>query len=44
MTGIEVNSYRALVQALEERRAFFKEMGAIATDTDGTTLATGELL
>ncbi len=43
LTGIEVRSYPALIQALEERRAFFKVMGAVATDSDGTTLATGEL-
>jgi len=42
-TGIEINSYPTLIQALEERRAFFKAMGAVATDNDGTTLATGEL-
>ncbi len=42
-TGIEINSYPTLIQALEERRAFFKAMGAVATDSDGTTLATGEL-
>jgi len=43
LTGIEVNSYPALIQAIEERRAFFKSLGAVATDSDGTTLATGEL-
>jgi glucuronate isomerase len=43
LTGIEVRSYPALIQALEERRAFFKAMGAVATDSDGTTLVTGEL-
>ncbi|MFQ5857572.1 MAG: glucuronate isomerase [Anaerolineae bacterium] len=43
LTGIEVNSYPALIQALEERRAFFQAMGAVATDSDGTSLATGEL-
>jgi glucuronate isomerase len=43
LTGIDVGSYHALVQALEERRAFFKSMGAVATDSDGTTLTTGEL-
>ncbi len=43
LTGIEVNSYRALIQALEERRAFFKSLGAVATDSDGTSLVTGEL-
>jgi glucuronate isomerase len=30
--GYEITSYRKLVQALEERRAFFKTMGATATD------------
>jgi len=42
-TGIEVNSYRALLRALEDRRAFFKSLGAVATDSDGTSLTTGEL-
>jgi glucuronate isomerase len=31
-SGIEVNSYRAYIQALEERRTFFKSMGAVSTD------------
>ena len=43
LTGIEVNSYSALIRALEGRRAFFKELGAVASDSDGTSLATGEL-
>jgi glucuronate isomerase len=43
LTGVEVRSYAALIQALEERRAFFKSLGAVATDNDGTVLATGEL-
>jgi glucuronate isomerase len=43
LTGIEVNSYPALIEALENRRVFFKAMGAVATDSDGTSLATGEL-
>ncbi len=43
LTGIEVNSYPALIQALEERRVFFKSLGAVATDSDGTVLTTGEL-
>lgn len=43
LTGIEVNSYTALIQALEERRDFFKSLGAVATDSDGTSLTTGEL-
>ena len=43
LTGIEVNSYSILVRALEERRVFFKSLGATATDSDGTSLTTGEL-
>jgi len=43
LTGIEVNSYPALIQALESRRAFFKAIGATATDHDATTLRTAEL-
>jgi glucuronate isomerase len=43
LTGVEIHSYRSLVQSLEVRRAFFKEMGAVATDTDGTVLTTIEL-
>jgi glucuronate isomerase len=43
LAGIEVNSYRTLIQALEERRAFFKTMRTVATDTDGTVLCTGLL-
>ncbi|MDY7080718.1 MAG: glucuronate isomerase [Chloroflexota bacterium] len=43
LTGMDVNSYPALIQALEERRAFFKSLGATATDSDGTSLLTGEL-
>ena len=31
-SGAEIGSYAALVQALEARRAFFKEMGATSTD------------
>ncbi len=41
--GYEINSYRLLVRALEERRAFFKEMGAHATDHAVLTAYTGEL-
>ncbi|HFD40298.1 MAG TPA: glucuronate isomerase [Anaerolineae bacterium] len=40
LTGIEVTSYRTFIRALEARRAFFREMGALATDTDGTVLTT----
>lgn len=43
LTGVDVHSYPSLIRALEERRAFFKSLGAVATDSDGTTLATGEL-
>lgn len=43
LTGVDVNSYPALIEALEDRRAFFKAMGAVATDSDGTTLTTGDL-
>ena len=43
VTGVDIHSYRALIQALEERRAFFQSLGAVATDSDGTTLTTGEL-
>jgi glucuronate isomerase len=31
-SGIEVNSYKNLITALENRRAFFKEMGSVASD------------
>jgi glucuronate isomerase len=43
LTGVEVHSYPSLIRALEERRAFFKSLGAVATDNDGSVLATGEL-
>ncbi len=36
-TGTEVGSYRALVAALENRRQFFRDMGATATDHGATT-------
>jgi len=32
VSGVEVTGYLSFVEALEERRAFFKEMGAVATD------------
>jgi glucuronate isomerase len=41
--GIEVRSYAAYVQALESRRAFFKQMGAAATDHAALTAFTEEL-
>src|SRR3712207_2317134 len=32
VSGVEVTGYCSFVEALEERRALFKEMGAVATD------------
>ena len=31
-TGIEITSYRLYIEALENRRSFFKSMGAVSTD------------
>jgi glucuronate isomerase len=42
-SDIEVSSYRALITALENRRAFFKQMGATATDHAALIPATAEL-
>ena len=41
--GYTVDSYTKLIQALEERRRFFKAMGAHATDHAAFTAYTGEL-
>jgi glucuronate isomerase len=41
--GFEISGVRRLVQALEERRAYFKEMGATATDHAALTPYTAEL-
>jgi glucuronate isomerase len=43
VSGIEVNGYQALMRALEDRRAYFKQLGATATDHAATTAYTGEL-
>jgi glucuronate isomerase len=43
ISGIEVDSYRAFIQALENRRVFFKSMGAKATDHAAQTAYTEEL-
>ena len=43
LTGVGIRSYATLIQALEERRAFFRELGAVASDSDGTSLETGDL-
>jgi len=32
VSSVEVTGYHSFVQAIEERRAFFKEMGAVSTD------------
>ncbi len=42
-SGIDVHDYHSFIQALEQRRAFFKEMGAKATDHAALTPYTTEL-
>jgi len=42
-SGVDVDSYSRFIQALEERRAFFKGMGATATDHAAQTPYTAEL-
>ena len=37
LTGIDVHSYAAYIQALEERRRNFKQLDAAATDHDALT-------
>jgi glucuronate isomerase len=41
--GINIHDYRSLIRALEDRRRFFKEMGAVATDHSAITAFTEEL-
>ena len=43
VSGITVTNYKTFIQALEQRRAFFKEMGAHATDHAAFTAYTQEL-
>jgi len=43
VSGIEVKDYKSFVQALEQRRAFFKSMSATATDHAALTPSTTEL-
>lgn len=43
VTNIEVDSYERFIRALEDRRAFFREMGATATDHAALTPFTVEL-
>lgn len=42
-SGIEIGSYKAFIQALELQRAYFKKMGATATDHAALTPFTQEL-
>jgi glucuronate isomerase len=42
-SGIDVVDYRSFLEALRERRSFFKEMGAVATDHSATTPYTERL-
>jgi glucuronate isomerase len=43
VSGVDVVSYAAFVKALEQRRAFFKVMGATATDHAAISAYTAEL-
>ena len=43
VSGVDVMDYRSYLLALEERREFFKSMGATATDHAALTPATAEL-
>ncbi|MBI4672045.1 MAG: glucuronate isomerase [Chloroflexi bacterium] len=43
VSGIEVHDYRSFIRALENRRAFFKQLGAMATDHAAVTAYTSEL-
>jgi glucuronate isomerase len=43
VSGINVVDYPSFITALEQRRAFFKSMGAAATDHAALTAYTGEL-
>jgi len=43
VSGIDVTNYKSFIQALEQRRTFFKSMGATATDHAALTPATTEL-
>ncbi len=43
VSGIAVTNYQTYIQALENRRAYFKEMGATATDHAAITPYTEEL-
>ncbi len=43
VSGIDVHDYRSFIRALENRRAYFKQMGATATDHAALTPRTEEL-
>lgn len=43
VSKIDVHDYKSFIAALEQRRAFFKSMGASATDHAAVTAFTGEL-
>ena len=43
VSGIEVGDYRSFILALENRRAYFKQMGAVATDHAVVSPYTAEL-
>ncbi|MGB3717576.1 MAG: glucuronate isomerase [Candidatus Promineifilaceae bacterium] len=43
VSGIDITSYQSFIKALENRRTFFKENGATATDLAALTAATGRL-
>jgi glucuronate isomerase len=43
VSGISVDSYQRFIKALEERRSFFKSMGAVATDHAAESAFTTEL-
>ena len=43
ISGIDTSTYKGFIQAMENRRAFFKEMGATSTDQGVTTPFTIDL-
>ena len=43
VSGITVDSYKSFIRALEDRRVFFKSMGAVATDNATETAWTEEM-
>lgn len=43
VSGIDTSTYKGFIQAMEQRRAFFKAMGATSTDQGVTTPFTVEL-